>query len=158
MKISPPTERTKKPEPLLPLQDDPELYRLDKTNSVSWDLLTDPADVNSAKYRFQARILQGNETARQVVRWKLDVEKVLVGLGVTTVATQQPIMEAMMQQGPKSAFRGSIRVLANIDYEVAMKDAFEADRLAGAGSTANRDTVRAAGPEALVTVDIWDKP
>ena len=116
MKISPSTERTKKPEPLLPLQDDPELYRLDKTNSVSWDLLTDPTDANSAKYRFQARILQGNETARQMVHWKLDVEKVYTGLGVTTVATRQPIMEAMMRQGPKSAFRGSIGVLLNIEF------------------------------------------
>ena len=97
MKISPPTEQAKKPEPLLPLQDNPELYRLDKTNSVSWDLLMDPMDANSAKYRFQARILQGNETARQMVHWKLDVEKVCTGLGVGTVATQQSIMEAMMQ-------------------------------------------------------------
>ena len=141
MKVSPPTERVKKPELLLPLQDNPELYRLDKTNSVSWDLLTDPADANSTKNRFQARILQGNESVRHMVRWKLHVEKVLVGLGVTTVATQQPIMEAMMRQGPKSAFRGLIRVLVNIDSEVAMKDAFKADRLAGAGSTANRDAV-----------------
>ena len=96
MKISPSTEQTKKPESLLPLQDNPELYCLDKTNSVSWELLTDPADANSAQYRF--------ETAHQMVRWQLDVEKVCVGLGVTTVATQQPIMEAMMRQGPKSAF------------------------------------------------------
>ena len=80
MKIPRPTERVKKREPLLPLQDDPELYRLNKTNSVSWDLLTDPADANSAKYQFQARILQGNETARQMVRWKLDFEKVCTGL------------------------------------------------------------------------------
>ena len=131
MKISPPTERVKKPEPLLPLQDDPELYRLDKTNSVSWDLLTDPADANSAKYRFQARILQGNETARQMIRWRLDVEKVCIGLGVTAVATQQPIMEAMMRQGPKSAFRGLIRALSNAEFEAAMETAAEADRRAG---------------------------
>ena len=92
-----------------------------------------------------------------MVRWKLDVEKVLVGLGVTTVATQQPIMEAMMQQGPKLAFRGSIRVLINIDFKAAMMAAAEADRLAVGGSTANRDNVRAAGPAALISVNILEQ-
>ena len=136
MKISPPTEQVRKPEPLLPLQDDPELYRLDKTNSVSWDLLTDPADANLAKYRFQAGILQGNETARQMVRWKLDVEKVCAGLGVATVATRQPIMEAMMRQGPKSAFRQAICFLSNRAYQQALEAAADADALVGGGTTA----------------------
>ena len=157
MKISPPTEQAKKPEPLLPLQDDPELYRLDKTNSVSWDLLTDPTDVNSAKYRFQARILQGNETARQMVRWKLDVKKVCAGLGVATVATRQPIMEAMMRQGPTSAFQGSICILSNLAFEQAMEAAAEADNLVGGGTTAARDLVRAAGPGPLITIDMLDQ-
>ena len=62
-----------------------------------------------------------------MVRWKLDVKKVCAGLGVATVATRQPIMEAMMQQGPKSAFRQSIRALSNINFEAAMKAAEEAD-------------------------------
>ena len=157
MKISPSTERTKKPEPLLPLQDDPELYRLDKTNSVSWDLLTDPADANSAKYRFQARILQGNETARQMIRWKLDVEKVCEGLNVTTVATRQPIMEAMMRQGPKSSLRQAMRFLTNRAYQQALEAAADADALAGGGTTAARDAVTAAGTAPLITVDMLDQ-
>ena len=71
-----------------------------------------------------------------MVRWKLDVEKVCTGLGVGTVATRQPIMEAMMQQGPKLAFRQSIRVLSNMEFKAAMAAAAEADRVAGGGSTA----------------------
>ena len=76
-----------------------------------------------------------------MIHWRLDVEKVCIGLGVTTVATQQPIMEAMMQQGPKSAFRGSIRALSNIEFEAAMEAAAEVDRVAGGGTTAERDRV-----------------
>ena len=38
-----------------------------------------------------------------------------------------------------------------------MAAAAEANRLDGGGSTANRDNVRAAGPEALITVDILNQ-
>ena len=72
-----------------------------------------------------------------MVCWKLDVGKVCTGLGVGTVATRQPIMEAMMRQGPKSAFRGSIHVLVNMEFEAAMMAAAEAGKLAGGRSTAN---------------------
>ena len=92
-----------------------------------------------------------------MVRWKLDVEKVCAGLGVATVTTRQPIMTAMMRQGPKSAFRGSIRVLSNMAFEQAMEAAAEADNLVGGGTTAARDLVRAAGPESLITVDMLDQ-
>ena len=42
---------------------------------------------------------------------------------------------------PLTPTRGSIRVLANLDFEAAMEAAAEADRLAGGGSTAAQDAV-----------------
>ena len=92
-----------------------------------------------------------------MVRWKLDVKKVCAGLGVATVATRQPIMEAMMRQGPKSAFRGSICILSNLAFEQAMEAAAEADNLVGGGTTAAQDLVQAAGPGPLIMIDMLDQ-
>ena len=91
-----------------------------------------------------------------MIRWKLDVEKVYEGLGVTTVATRQPIMEAMMRQGPKSAFRQAICFLSNRAYQQAFEAAADADALVGGGTTAARDLVTAAGPDPLITVDMLE--
>jgi hypothetical protein len=78
----------KKSKPLLPLMEDVELYKLlDKTNSVSWELSTVPGTAGAAMYKFQCRVLQGDKTPRQMIRWHLDVMKVVIGLNVNTVAT-----------------------------------------------------------------------
>jgi hypothetical protein len=93
MKISTPKSDgfQKKAEPLLPLEEDAELWKLDKTNSVSWDLSTIPGTAGAATYKFQSRVLQGDKTPRQMICWRLDVMKVVTGLNVNTVATVQPI-------------------------------------------------------------------
>ena len=77
---------------LLSLEEDEGLYYLDKTNSVSWELYTVPGDTTSPKYKFQVRVLQGDETPRQMIRWRLDVLKVCTGLDVTTLTTRKPVM------------------------------------------------------------------
>ena len=110
MKIATPNNNgfQKKPEVLLPLKDDVELDKLDKTNSVSWELSTRPGTADAATYKFLARILIGNESTRQMIRWRLDLLKVCVGLNVTTLATRQPVMEACMRPGPQAAFRSAM--------------------------------------------------
>ena len=89
MKIATPKSNgfQKKSEPLLPLTEDVELYKLDKTNSVSWELSTVPGTAGAATYKFQCRVLQGDKTPRQMIRWRLDVMKVVTGLNVNTVDT-----------------------------------------------------------------------
>ena len=133
MKVSPTsdTKGTRKTEVLLPLLEDQDLYKLDKTNSVSWDLLSDPADGNSPKYRYQVRILQGNETVRQMIRWRLDVIKVTEGLATTTLATRKPIMEACMRPGPLSQFKAALTAKATITYQEALRAAEAVDVTAG---------------------------
>ena len=63
MKIAPKTSDAfqKKSAPILPLQEDVELYKLDKTNSVTWELSTRPGTAGAATYKYQCRILQGDK-------------------------------------------------------------------------------------------------
>ena len=105
MKIVPTKENgfQKKHDLILTLQEDvEETYTLDKTNSISWELSSRPGTAGAATYKFQCRILTGDETPRQMIRWRQDVIKVCVGLHVDTLDTRRPIMEACMRAGPKA--------------------------------------------------------
>jgi hypothetical protein len=73
----------KKSEPLLPLVGDVELYKLDKTNSVSWELYR----TWNCRCKFQCRVLQGDISLRQMIRWCLHMMKIVTGLNVNTVAS-----------------------------------------------------------------------
>ena len=129
--------------PLLPLTEDPESYKLDKTNSVSWELSTQPGTAGAPTYKFQARVLQGDESPWQMVRWRLDVARVCMGLKVTTLATRRPIMEACMRAGPLSAFSAAVQACAKQRYDAALETALAAD--VAAGNTAASDAVKANG-------------
>ena len=100
MKVSVPKEtgHQTKAKALLPLEEDPELYKLDKTNSVQWELRSTPIDANSRSYWYQVHVRQGTETPRQMSRWQINVEKVVVGLNATTKDAQCPLMEACMRR------------------------------------------------------------
>ena len=137
------TGTQKRSDLILPLKEDPELYRLDKTNSVSWELSSQPGVAGAATYKFQARVLQGDEDARQMVRWRLDVQKVCVGLHVSTYVTRKPIMEACMRTGPLASFRSAVHVCAKARYTEALDAAYVVD--AGAGDTVASDAVKANG-------------
>ena len=89
MKITVPKESgsQKRSTLILPLKEDiEETYTLDKTNSVSWELSTIPGTAGAATYKFQCRILTGDEQPRQMMQWLQDVKKVCIGLHVTTLA------------------------------------------------------------------------
>ena len=99
MKIAVPKDNgfQKKSNLVLPLEEDiKETYTLNKSNSILWELSTRPGTAGAATYKFQCRVLTGNETPRQMMRWQHDVTKVCVGLDVTTLVTRRPIMEACM--------------------------------------------------------------
>ena len=141
MKIAPSkTNRTStKSKPLLPLVEDLELYKLNKTSSVSWELSTQPGTVGAPTYKFQVCLLQGDETPRQMVHWRIDVQRVCVGLNVTTKETRKPIMEASMRTGPLASFHAGCRVCAGRRYDEALAVACQADTTNG--NTAASDAV-----------------
>ncbi len=121
----------KKSAPLLPLVEDVSLYKLDKTNSVTWDLSTVPGTAGAATYKFQCRVLQGDESPRQMLRWRLDVMKVVAGLNVTTLETIRPVHEACMRAGPLASYNQSILGLSTIAYEQALVQAQLTDQANG---------------------------
>jgi len=138
----------KKTEVLLPLTEDPKLYKLDKTNSVSWELSTIPGTAGAATYKCQVRILQGDETPRQMIRWRLDVLKVCQGLNATTFETRRPIMEACMRVGPLAFFHSSIHHSKQSRYDDALKNAVINDARATNTARAALATAAAVTTEA----------
>ena len=75
MKIAPTVNSgsQKKSTLILTLQEDvKETYTLDKMNSVSWELSTRPGTAGAATYKFQCRILTGDETPRQMAPGRVE--------------------------------------------------------------------------------------
>ena len=98
MKISPPSGKSsRKVDYIIPLADDEAHHKLTKENSVTWELRTVPADGNSPTHEVQTRILSGDESVRQMLRWGKDLERVCAGLNATDLAAKKPIMLACMR-------------------------------------------------------------
>ena len=157
MKIVPSKEcgSQKKSNLILTLQEDvEETYTLDKTNSISWELSTRPGTAGAATHKFQCRILAGDETPRQMMRWHQDALKVCVGLNVSTLDTRRPIMEACVRAGPKAVFEGAINAQAKVAYLTAMKVAKAQD--AAAGNTNASDAVEANGQDHYIANDMLE--
>ena len=124
MKVVPPKEVTKVTSKiLLPLEEDPEEMILTKSNSVGFDLSTNPGTGGAPVYKCLARVLEGTESPRQILKWRADVTKVCMGLNVTAHDTMVPVVETMMRTGPKSIFRSSILAEATAAYEAAIEAA-----------------------------------
>ena len=154
MKIVPKAETgfQKRSEPLLPLVEDVELYKLDKTNSVTWELSTQPGTAGAATYKFQGRVLQGDETPRQMVRWRLDVQRIVTGLNLTTVAAIRPVHEACMRVGPLATYNQGVIGLATARFNQAMAVALQADNTAC--NTTASTAVNTNGVNHYINVDV----
>ena len=150
MKVVPPKEGVQKTtQVLLPLIEDPDQYALDKSNSVTWELRSSPTDVDSPKYKYLVRILQGNETPRQMIRWRLDVAKVCNGLNADTFATRKPLMEACMRPGVQAAFTSAVNAAKTERFRRELEAAARRDEAATV-------TARAANPAAPVVTAAVD--
>ena len=57
----------------------------DHSKTGTFKLLSNPADVDSAKYTFSIGYDVGTQSVRFHIQWKKNVEKVLRGMRVTTV-------------------------------------------------------------------------
>ena len=142
---------------ILSLKEDiEETYTLDKTNSISWELSSRPGTAGAATYKFQCRILTGDETPRQMMRWRQDTLNVCKGLSVTTLATRRPIMETCMRAGPRAVFDGAMNAQAKVAYLQALNAAKAADATAGGGTTASQDAVVTNGQAHYETNDMLD--
>ena len=124
MKVVLPKEGPTKPKKHypLPLVPDKEDDILDKNNSVNYELKTSPADGNdSPKYKYNARVLDGTESIRQIIMWKHGVAQVLEGLGLDAIASKQRITETLLKGAPLSIYVGQIERNARTRYTRALR-------------------------------------
>ena len=114
---------SKKVNLIIPLDDDEAHHKLTKENSISWELHTIPGDNNSPTYKVQCRVLTGEESVRQMLRWKKDLEKVCIGLNATTLAEKRPIMVACMRPRVETLFEATLVARAEVRYNEALATA-----------------------------------
>ena len=130
---------SKKVELIIPLADDKkESTKLTKDNSVSWELRTIPGNNDSAAYKLNVRLLEGDETVRQQIQWRTDVIKACVGLNATTLDSRRPIMEACMRTRVLTLFQHSLSTQAQDAYNAAMTAAEATDVANGNHDAANQ--------------------
>lgn len=133
MKVVPTKHTSNKNEPLLPLVPDP-LDEMTNENSVSYQLLTNPADPNSPKYKKSVRVLDGSENPRTVLRWARDVHQVLRGLAVTDGTPQYQIMLDLVSSSAAALLRQKAEELGSARQQNAVSTAADATLAAAAAA------------------------
>ena len=128
MKVNLPKDNGfQKKTPILTLVDDESSYRLTKANAVSFDLKVDPDKETSASYKSMVRVLEGNETIRQLLRWRQEVDKVLAGLNAKEVAEQLSVLSALIRPSPVTMFDEELSELRGIRFNSATAEAAAED-------------------------------
>ena len=80
--------------PLVGTKDPP----LNKDNSRTFELSSQPGTDNAATYKSSVRILQGDEDLRSKLTWVKDCESMLTGLHVTTVEPAMKLLASVMSE------------------------------------------------------------
>ena len=118
MKVNLPKDNGfQKKTPILTLIDDESTYRLTKANAFSFDLKVDPGKDNSATFKTMVRVLEGNETIRQLLRWQQDVDKVCKGLNAKEVAEQLSVLSALMRPSPAAMFNAELKRIVSYSLQ-----------------------------------------
>jgi hypothetical protein len=110
----------------LPLVPDKDLDSLTKENSIGFSLKTNPTAADSSTYKVNVRILQGGESARVIIRWKRDLERVCHGLNATTINAKIRIAETLMRDTPLTLFQSKILTQSTDAYNIALHTAADA--------------------------------
>jgi hypothetical protein len=72
-------------------------------------LKADPTNPDSAKYKFQMRILKGSEDARGILTWADDIQRVISGLGITNPIPAYTLYTQCMHGTALSTFEAIVR-------------------------------------------------
>ena len=90
-----------------------------KSNSSMFELLSDPSDTDSIKYRMTILRLQGGEDARTLIQWSRDAFKLRDGLGITAGPAQFKVINTILSGTPQVAFEARISILATVTLNAA---------------------------------------
>ena len=115
-----------------------------KSNSCSFELLSDPADANSQRFKMTILRLSGGEDVRTILQWRQDIDKVLKGLNLTTAMAKVKIISTIMSGTPQTTFEQKIGSMC----AAAMEAAITAVPPDAANANAQRNAqqvIRAAG-------------
>ena len=92
---------------ILPLVPEP-VEENGKTQMITHQLLTNPNDNASPKYKITVVILQGNEDARQIIDWRKNTQKILKGLAITDHKQAIAIVETLVAETPRALFEEGV--------------------------------------------------
>ena len=144
MKVAPPKYGyNDKKEPVLPLIGNPTAHM--KTNSASFELRSNPADVDSPKCRMTTLRIQGGEDVCTMLQLPRDITKILKGLALTAAQAEHEAVVSILSGTHQSAFKTKIVGLK--------KQAFDA-AVANVGTNSNVAALQAAGPDPHLTKDM----
>ena len=90
----------------------PTKSKLNKEDSVIFELRTDPTNVDSPKYKFAQRILKGTEEIHILIQWRKDGDKTIAGLAVADGVPTLHMWESMMTGVALTTFKGRLMTLA----------------------------------------------
>ena len=119
-----------------------------KSNLCSFELLSDPANANSQRFKMTILRLSGGEDVRTVPQWRRDLTKVLQGLNLTTPQAKVKVITTIMSGTPP--FEAKVQNMASTALEAAIL-AVAVDSNDAAAQGAGRQPLRVAGLDPHLT-------
>ena len=107
-----------KSKPILPIVPDME-EEVPKEDLLSFSLRTDPTDANSPTYKKTIRLIRGNESVREIIKWVAEARSILIGMNITAQANQIAIIKQMLRDIALTTFQTGVDNAAAIRREAA---------------------------------------
>ena len=83
-----------------------------KGKSMSHSLRVSPTDANSTTYKTYVHVLDGSEDVRTIIKHPEEINRVLTGLNVTTVANKMLLIRTLLTGNALTQFNASIEPFA----------------------------------------------
>ena len=123
MKIAPSTTTPEiKSTLLLPLVPE-RAEELTRGNSISFELRSNPTEIDSPRYKKQVRVLYGNEDTRTVIFWIRETQSIVEGLNLTTYAQQYSVIKTLVRDTAYANFEQSVLDRSTVRYNEALEAA-----------------------------------
>ena len=130
------------PKSVISLVQDPSEEEVLMEHASQFTLRSVPANADSPTYKVVGRILQGTESIRALVNWRIQVRKILHGLNITTFGNAEPVVEALLSGTPLTLFQGGVLIAK--DENVERRAEADPD---------NAAAIRNAGPEDAANIE-----
>jgi len=141
-----------KSERLLPAVGEPALSLIpaveDDTgrSKTSFNLFTDPANVESTKFAFSMFVLTGAESLREHLTWRENMDKIIAGLNLDTPSKKNTSFTQLAIGSALTSYQKGIKDSIASLWEVEQEAAAQAMRGPNAGRSARVEAARAAVP------------